>query len=144
MINTKRAGLSELFKIAGKNGSIDNEEDIAFQIAPRINAAGRMDTAKLPVELLLCKEQDLAREMAEKIDVLNSERKRIQQKIIDEAIEMVETQKKNKTVLVLYGEFWHHGIIGIAAGRICQLYKNLQYCFQLKMTEVQWWVQPGQ
>lgn len=132
LINTKRAGLSELLKIAGKNGSIDNEEDIAFQIAPRINAAGRMDTAKLPVELLLCKEQDLAREMAEKIDVLNSERKRIQQKIIDEAIEMVETQKKNKTVLVLYGEFWHHGIIGIAAGRICQLYKKPAILLSIK------------
>ena len=122
LINTQRIGLSELFKIANKNGSIDNEEDIAFQIAPRINAAGRMDTAKLPVELLLCKKRDLAKEMAEKIDTLNSERKRIQQKIIDEAIEIVETQKKNKTVLVLYGEFWHHGIVGIAAGRICELY----------------------
>ena len=61
LINTKRVGLSELFEIASKSGSIDNEEDIAFQIAPRINAAGRMETAKLPVELLLCKKQDLAK-----------------------------------------------------------------------------------
>lgn len=122
LISTERLGLSELFKIANKNGSIDDEEDIAFQIAPRINAAGRMDTARLPVQLFLCKKQDLAKEMAEKIDALNSERKRVQQKIIDEAIEIVETQKKNKTVLALYGEFWHHGIVGIAAGRICELY----------------------
>ena len=132
LINTKRVGLSELFEIASKSGSIDNEEDIAFQIAPRINAAGRMETAKLPVELLLCKNKDLAKEMAEKIDILNSERKRIQQKIIDEAIEMVETQKKNKTVLVLYGEFWHHGIVGIAAGRICELYKKPAILLSIK------------
>ena len=68
----------------------------------------------------------------EKIDILNSERKRIQQKIIDEAIEMVETQKKNKTVLVLYGEFWHHGIVGIAAGRICELYKKPAILLSIK------------
>ncbi|MDQ2087037.1 single-stranded-DNA-specific exonuclease RecJ [Herbivorax sp. ANBcel31] len=132
LINTERIGLCELFNIVNKNGSIDNEEDIAFQIAPRINAAGRMDTARLPVELLLCKELDLAKEMAEKIDILNSERKRVQQKIIDEAIEMVETQKKNKTVLVLYGEFWHHGIVGIAAGRICELYGKPSILLSIK------------
>ncbi|TYQ16251.1 UNVERIFIED_CONTAM: RecJ-like putative exonuclease [Acetivibrio alkalicellulosi] len=122
LLNTNRTGLNELFKIVQKNGSISNEEDIAFQIAPRINAAGRMESAILPVELLLCKDQDAAKDMAEKIDLLNMERKRVQQKIIDEAIEMVETWKKNKTVLVIYGEFWHHGIIGIAAGKVCETY----------------------
>ena len=48
-----------------ENGKLESEEDIAFQIAPRINAAGRMETARLPVELLLCKDPDRAQEMAE-------------------------------------------------------------------------------
>ncbi|NLD50317.1 MAG: single-stranded-DNA-specific exonuclease RecJ, partial [Clostridiaceae bacterium] len=132
LFNTKRVGLKKLFDIAGKNGELSTEEDVAFQIAPRINAAGRMESARLPVELLLCKNPDDARRMAEKIDFLNMERKSVQQRIIDEAIQMVETRKKNKTVLVLFGEFWHHGIIGIAAGRICELYKKPAILLSMK------------
>ena len=132
LFNTKRTGLKELLNIAEKNGRLESEEAIAFQIAPRINAAGRMETARIPVELMLCKDADRAREMAEKIDLLNIERKRVQQLIIDKAVEMVETKKKNKTILVLFNEFWHHGIIGIAAGRICELYRKPTILLSLK------------
>lgn len=132
LLNTKRVGLGKLFDIAGKNGEISTEEDIAFQIAPRINAAGRMESARLPVELMLCKNPEEAQAMAEKIDFLNMERKSVQQRIIEEAVQMVETRKKNKTVLVLFGEFWHHGIIGIAAGRICELYKKPAILLSMK------------
>lgn len=132
LFERERTGLSKLFDLAEKNGTLSNEEDIAFQIAPRINAAGRMESARLPVELLLCKDPDKALDIAVKIDFLNMERKRVQQTIIDEAIEMVETRKKNKTILVLFGEFWHHGIIGIAAGRICELYRKPAILLSLK------------
>ena len=132
LFNTKRTGLKELLNIAEKNGRLESEEAIAFQIAPRINAAGRMETARIPVELMLCKDADRAREMAEKIDLLNIERKRVQQLIIDKAVEMVETKKKNKTILVLFNEFWHHGIIGIAAGRICEHYRKPTILLSLK------------
>jgi len=132
MFNTKREGLSKLIEIASKTSELSTEEDIAFQIAPRINAAGRMDTARLPVELMLCKDPNKAEEMAQKIDYLNTERKRVQQEIIDQAIDQVETKKKNKTVLVLYSDFWHHGIIGIAAGRICEVYRKPAILLSLK------------
>lgn len=132
LFNTQRTGLKKLLEIAGKNGELNNEEDIAFQIAPRINAAGRMESASIPVELLLCQEPEKAQDMAQKIDLLNIERKRVQQTIIDEAVHMVETRKKNKTILVLFGEFWHHGIIGIAAGRICELYRKPAILLSLK------------
>lgn len=132
LFNTERIGLRQLIEIAERNGKLENEEDVAFQIAPRINAAGRMETARLPVELFLCRDFEKARIMAEKIDSLNMERKRVQQTIVDEAVEMVETRKKNKTILVLYKEYWHHGIIGIAAGRICELYRKPSILFSLK------------
>lgn len=132
LFNTRRIGLRQLLEVAERNGKLENEEDVAFQIAPRINAAGRMDTARLPVELFLCQDLEKARIMAEKIDSLNTERKRVQQSIVDEAVEMVETRKKNKTILVLYKEYWHHGIIGIAAGRICELYRKPAILFSLK------------
>lgn len=132
LFNTKREGLIKLLDIASKSNKLSTEEDIAFQIAPRINAAGRMESARLPVELMLCKEPYTAAEMAQRIDFLNSERKRVQQEIIDQATEQVETIKKNKTVLVLYSDFWHHGIIGIAAGRICEVYKKPTILMSLK------------
>jgi single-stranded-DNA-specific exonuclease len=124
LFNTKRIGLPELFSIIKKTNTLETEEDIAFQIAPRINAAGRMDTAKLPVELFLCNDKQKAADMAQKIDVLNSERKRIQQDIIKQAEQLVENKKKNKTILVLFNEHWHHGIIGIAAGKIAEMYRK--------------------
>lgn len=132
LFNTNREGLVKLLEIASKTTELSTEEDIAFQIAPRINAAGRMESARLPVELMLCKAPDIAGEMAQKIDFLNAERKRVQQEIIDQAIEQVETKKKNKTVLVLYSDFWHHGIIGIAAGRICEVYRKPAILLSLK------------
>ena len=132
LFNTKREGLVKLLEIASKTCELSTEEDIAFQIAPRINAAGRMDSARLPVELMLCKDTYTAAEMAQRIDFLNTERKRVQQEIIDQAIEQVETRKKNKTVLVLYSDFWHHGIIGIAAGRICEMYRKPAILLSLK------------
>lgn len=94
LFNTKREGLIKLLGIASKTSELSTEENIAFQIAPRINAAGRMESARLPVELLLCKDPYMADEMAQKIDFLNTERKRVQQEIIDQAIEQVETKKK--------------------------------------------------
>ncbi len=132
LFDTKREGLIKLLEIASKTSELNTEEDIAFQIAPRINAAGRMETARLPVELLLSKDPYIAGEMAQKIDFLNIERKRVQQEIIDQAIEQVETKKKNKTILVLYSDFWHHGIIGIAAGRICELYRKPAILLSMK------------
>jgi len=132
LFNTKRVGLVKLLEIASKTSELSTEEDIAFQIAPRINAAGRMESASLPVELMLCTDPYKASEMAQRIDFLNSERKRVQQEIIDQAIEQVETKKKNKTVLVLYSDYWHHGIIGIAAGRICEMYRKPAIFLALK------------
>lgn len=129
---TNRTGLQALFRVIEKDSRLQTEEDIAFQIAPRINAAGRMESARLPVELLLGEDPQAAAEMAQRMDFLNKERKRLQQEMVNQAIEMVETRKKNKTVLVLAGEFWHHGIIGIAAGKICETYRKPAILLTLK------------
>lgn len=132
LFNTERIGLKKLFSIIEKNSALQSEEDVAFQIAPRINAAGRMESARMPVELLLTDDICLAEDLAHKIDFLNAERKRIQQEIIEQALEMVESRKKNKTVLVLFGEHWHHGIIGIAAGKICEAFRKPAILLSMK------------
>ncbi|PNT92686.1 single-stranded-DNA-specific exonuclease RecJ [Clostridium thermosuccinogenes] len=132
LFGSKRTGLKALLEIAEKDSKLQSEEDVAFQLAPRLNAAGRMESARLPVELLLCSDAQKAMEMALKIDHLNRERKRIQQEMVDEAIEQVENRKKNKSILVLFSEFWHHGIIGIAAGKVCETYRKPAILFSLK------------
>ncbi|KNY26636.1 single-stranded-DNA-specific exonuclease RecJ [Pseudobacteroides cellulosolvens] len=132
LFNTKRTGLKSLFNIIQKNSKLQTEEDVAFQIAPRINAAGRMDSARLPVEMLLSRQAKIADDMAGRINSLNEERKRVQEQIIKEAQEIVENYKKMKSVLVLYSEFWHHGIIGIAAGKICETYRKPAILLSLK------------
>lgn len=132
LFDTRRTGLTALFSIIEKVAKLTNEESVSFQIAPRINAAGRMESARLPVELLLCKDRMLADEMAQKIDDLNQERKRVQNDIIKQASDLVENKKKNKTVLVLFNESWHHGIIGIAAGKICETYRKPTILLSMK------------
>ncbi len=124
LFTTSRLGLQEIIIIAEQSSNLQSEQDIAFQIAPRINAAGRMESAELPVELLLTENILAAREMAQKIDFLNKERKRLQEEIVKQAVELVETKKKNKTILVLFNETWHHGITGIAAGKISETYRK--------------------
>lgn len=122
LIDGERLGVKALFKYI--SSPVMNADDIGFQIAPRINAVGRMDTAKTAVELFLTDDETVADELALKINRFNTERKNIQNDIYEQAREQVETKKLNKKILVLYGENWHHGIIGIVAGKICEEYKK--------------------
>jgi single-stranded-DNA-specific exonuclease len=129
---TNRLGLIELFNIIEKEPRDVNEEDIGFGIAPRINAAGRMDSARLPVDLFLSKDLEFVKETAQQVDFLNKERKRIQEEMIIEALDYVEKRKKNKTIIVVYNEYWHHGIIGIGAGKVCETYRKPTIFLSLK------------
>jgi len=120
--NPNRLGLNALLSLI--NIEDISVEDIGFQITPRLNAVGRMDTARTAVELFLADNKEIAESLALEIDRFNTDRKNIQNEIYIQAKEIVETEKKNKKILVLYGESWHHGIIGIVAGRICEEYKK--------------------
>ncbi len=122
LINGERLGIRALFKYI--SSPVTNADDIGFQIAPRINAVGRMDTARTAVDLFLAEDEKIADELALKINRFNTERKNIQNDIYEQAKEQVETKKLNKKILVLYGDNWHHGIIGIVAGKICEEYKK--------------------
>ena len=92
-----------------------NAEDIGFQIAPVLNAAGRMEDAKWSVEFLLSSNIYDARVRLERLRDFNENRKAIEQKITDEAIKQVDI---NEDVLVVAGENWHEGVVGIVAARI--------------------------
>ena len=113
------AGLRELLRIAGLDGRQVRSSDLGFRIGPRINAAGRVDDARLVVELLNCREPAHARELSRRLESLNTERKEIQRTLVREALERLEGS--DAPFVVLAGredQGWHRGVVGIVAARI--------------------------
>lgn len=116
-------GLRSLIELSAKNRWI-SISDIVFRIAPRINAAGRMDDAKEAVRLLISQEGSIAKQNANVLQEHNDERKRIDTNITQEAISLVandEVLLKRKST-VLFQPHWHKGVIGIVASRLIERY----------------------
>lgn len=114
-----RPGINALCKAANVDLRTFDEQGIGFQIAPRLNALGRMSDATVGVELLSTLDENRAQILAKKIDDLNTERKSKSAAIYKEAI--IEAHKQinvGKKVLVIAGKDWHRGVIGIVAGNI--------------------------
>jgi len=118
--NTQRAGLISLFNVLGKEPGEINEETIGFQIAPRLNAVGRLGEASPCVELLTTHEPDTARELAEYVDEKNEERKAIVDEMTADVIEKIKQEKEDSEVIVLADEKWHQGVLGIVASRVVE------------------------
>lgn len=116
-------GLKALMDIAGKTKDY-TLSDVVFSLAPRINAAGRMDHAKQAVKMLLCTENDLAQEQSLLINLQNTERKTSDQNITAEALALIGECEilVNKKTTVVYHENWNKGVIGIVASRLTEKY----------------------
>ena len=120
-----RAGIKALCAVAStEQGKIDSGT-VSFRLAPRINAAGRMDTALNAVRMLLADSYAEAFEIAQKLDNANKERQSLERVIVDKAKKQVEQlDVEREKAFVLAGEKWHSGTIGIAASKIQeQFYK---------------------
>ena len=115
--NTQRIGLQELFEIAGISSSDVTEEIVGFQLAPRLNALGRLDDPNPAIELLTGFDDEEVRDVALMIQEKNEERKEIVQAIYEEAKSLVDP---NKSVQVLAKEGWNPGVLGIVAGRLLE------------------------
>lgn len=113
-----RVGLKALIEKSGKTGEL-SISDVVFGIAPRINAAGRIEHGKIAVQILVESDIDKARELAEAIENHNKERKELDQNITKEALEMVD---ENKLSTVVYSSDWHKGVVGIVASRLIESY----------------------
>ncbi|WP_214229417.1 single-stranded-DNA-specific exonuclease RecJ [Pedobacter sp. B4-66] len=123
-LNTKPCiGLKALMEISGKNKDY-TLTDVVFTLAPRINAAGRMDHASEAVKMLLCTENTLAQEQSLFINLQNTERKTSDQNITAEALALIEECEilVNKRTTVVYHESWNKGVIGIVASRLIEKY----------------------
>ena len=115
--NTQRMGLQEMFNIAGIARNDVTEETVGFQLAPRLNALGRLDDPNPAIDLLTGFDDEEAHEIALMIHEKNEERKEIVQAIYQEAKDMVDPAKK---VQILAKEGWNPGVLGIVAGRLLE------------------------
>lgn len=121
-----RSGIKALLELAGfdfKKRKV-SVTDLVFLIAPRINAAGRMDDAKDAVKVLMAKTDEQANEIGNLIQSHNTDRKEIDRQICEEALKMIEESEvlQNRKSTVLYQEYWHKGVVGIVASRVIETY----------------------
>lgn len=125
MINKEpRPGITALMHEAGVYNKVFTSSTAAFTICPRINAAGRMSSANKALELLLCDDDDSASFLAEEINSMNSKRQHTETDIFSQAEKQLNENPEmlNDRVIVVDGEGWHPGVIGIVAARMVERY----------------------
>ncbi|MCI5565557.1 MAG: single-stranded-DNA-specific exonuclease RecJ [Clostridiales bacterium] len=119
---TRRAGLRALMEVAGIEGSVCSEQ-AAFQLAPRLNACGRMESAMTALRLLQAENAEEARALALRADGLNQARKNAENAVIDAAEEQARAMDLTaRHGLVVSGAGWNSGVVGLAAGRLAEKY----------------------
>jgi single-stranded-DNA-specific exonuclease len=125
LIAKKNLGLNALISISGMDQKTLDTTDIVFGIAPRINAAGRMGSASVAVELLISRDEVQSNELAEIIERQNSLRQQEDQKTFHEACDIIEKKYKDinaASCLVISSDDWHPGVIGIVASKLVEKY----------------------
>lgn len=137
-----RPGISALINIAKRNPAKMVATDLGFAVAPRLNAAGRLDDMSLGIECLLTQDPEKARDMAEQLNALNLERRAIEAEMQQSANKILERLTLGQSedlpiALALYDATWHQGVIGILAGRIKeQIYRPVIAFAKVSDTEI--------
>lgn len=119
-----RPGIHALLKVAGTNHRLCTATDLAWRVAPRLNAAGRLEDMRIGIECLLSSDEDQAHELAAVLDNINHERRKVQQdmqSVADQQItELLADLKANEIpqAFCLFDESWHQGVVGLVAGKV--------------------------
>ncbi|MFO7655957.1 MAG: single-stranded-DNA-specific exonuclease RecJ [Bacteroidales bacterium] len=123
LVENPRIGLKTIITMAGIDNKPITIEDIVFKIGPRINAAGRIESGRQAVELLIAELPDIALLQCEKVNSFNLTRRNIDKNMTDEALKEIEhLGTKYKYSTVLYNPSWHKGVVGIVASRLIESY----------------------
>jgi single-stranded-DNA-specific exonuclease len=118
---TDRLGLQSLYQVAKIDPSTINEETVGFVIAPRLNALGRVDDGTVGVTLLTTFDPDEADTLAQQVEDTNTKRRSWVQDVVDQAlVQARNSANQQRRTLVIAGEGWHEGILGIVANRIAE------------------------
>jgi len=129
LAKTRRPGLKALMAVAGVEPANVNARHLGFGLGPRMNAAGRLETAQYALDMLRATDSMEALEKAQQLDRLNAVRRSDQDAIYKAAVEQAE-QYKDDPVLVVSHPDWNHGIIGIVAAKLLEKYKKPTYVLQ--------------
>lgn len=119
-----RPGIQALLKVAGTNHRLCTATDLAWRVAPRLNAAGRLEDMRIGIECLLCDDEDQAAELAAVLDGINHERRKVQEDMqsdADQQIKALLADLKSHEIpqaLCLFDETWHQGVVGLVAGKV--------------------------
>jgi len=122
--NHSRPGLTALLALAKVAAETVDSEDIAYRLAPRLNAAGRMEHAETALSLLTTSDRNVAGQLARRIETLNTRRRKVQKNLTDRIHADLKTNTdllKGRS-LVLWGDDWHEGVLGIAAAHFVRMY----------------------
>ncbi len=125
LAQTQKPGLRALMRVAGVDPAVLDEGAIGFRLAPRINASGRLCRPESALRLLLTDDAAEAKALAEELETLNRERQAVEERIVREAIDEIESwsvTRRNHRGYVVAGEGWHEGVIGIVASRLVERY----------------------
>ena len=129
LAKTRRLGLKALMVVSGVRQEQVKARDLGFGLGPRMNAAGRLDTAEYALAMLRATNKTTALEAARQLDEFNAVRRSQQDAIFKEAVRQAE-QYQDDPVLVLSGRGWNHGIIGIVAAKIVEKYHKPTYVLE--------------
>jgi len=119
LADVRNPGLRALLKRLGLNGRALRAVDVGFKIGPRINAAGRLASANTAIDLFAAVDEDAAWQLCAELDRMNTERQGIEQQVRESAEQQIAGGER---ILILAGEGWHRGVLGLTAGRIAQRY----------------------
>ena len=125
LARTAKPGLRALMQVAGVDAATVDATAVAYRLAPRLNAAGRLGLPREALELLLTDDEDEARRLAGSLEELNRERQAVEGRILREAVALVESwpaEERARRAYVLAGADWHEGVIGIVASRLVERY----------------------
>jgi single-stranded-DNA-specific exonuclease len=117
LANVRNPGLRALLKRLGLNGRALRAVDVGFKIGPRLNAAGRLASADTAIDLFAAVDEEAAWAICAELDRMNAERQRIELQVREAAQAQIEGGER---ILILAGESWHRGVLGLTAGRIAQ------------------------
>lgn len=129
LAQTRRPGLKALMAVAAVEPDKVSARSLGFGLGPRMNAAGRLETAQYALDMLRAKDSMEALEKAQQLDALNQSRRADQDKIFKAAIIQAEEFKSDPVLVVSHAD-WNHGIIGIVAAKLLEKYKKPTYVLQ--------------
>ena len=123
LARTQKPGLRARMRVAGVDPAAVDATAVAFRVAPRINAAGRLGRPDIALHLVLTDDERGADLLANELETLNRERQVVENTILREAVEVIDAwpaEKRDRHAYVVWGEGWHEGVIGIVASRLVE------------------------